>query len=79
MHWDVLGVAKYLGLKREGLSVSALVLLERGRNTHRSKYGDKVWSIDRRKGHPETSPPSHIQPPNPDTTGDAKKCLLTGA
>jgi hypothetical protein len=35
-----------------------------------------------RKGHPETAPPgnpSYVQPPNPDTIVDAKKCLLTGA
>jgi hypothetical protein len=35
-----------------------------------------------RKDHPETASPrdsSHIQTPNPDTTADAKKCLLTGA
>jgi hypothetical protein len=32
------------------------------------------------KGHPETVPPgypSHIESPNPDTTVDAKTCLLT--
>jgi hypothetical protein len=31
--------------------------------------------------HPETAPPgnpSHLQPPNPNTIADAKKCLLTG-
>ena len=31
---------------------------------------------------PETAPPgdpSHMQPPNPDTIADVKKCLLTGA
>ena len=47
-----------------------------------TKYRDKVWSRDWRKGHPETAPPgdpSHIQTPNPDTIVDAKKCLLTGA
>jgi hypothetical protein len=45
-------------------------------------YGDKVWSRDWRKGHPETAPSkdsSHIQSPNPDTIVDAKKCLLTEA
>jgi hypothetical protein len=31
--------------KKEGQSVGATVLLRRGnKNTHRSKYGDKVWS-----------------------------------
>jgi hypothetical protein len=48
----------------------------------RSKYGDKVWSRDWRKGHPETAPPgnpSHIQLPNPDTIIDAKMFMLTGA
>jgi hypothetical protein len=44
--------------------------------------GDKVWSRDWRKGHPETAPlgdPSHKQPLNSDTIGDSKKCLLTRA
>jgi hypothetical protein len=44
--------------------------------------GQKKWSRDWRKGHPETTPardPSHLQTPNPDTIADAKKCLLTGA
>jgi hypothetical protein len=34
------------------------------------------------KGHPETAPSMdsfNMQPPNPDTIADAKKCLLTGA
>jgi hypothetical protein len=47
-----------------------------------SKYGDKVWSRDWRKGHPEIAPPgdpSHIQTQNPDTIVDAKNCLMTEA
>ena len=51
--------------------------------THGSKYRDKVWSREGRKGHPETVPTPqgaiHIQSPNPDTIVDAKKCMLTGA
>ena len=34
------------------------------------------------EGNPETAPPgdpSYMQPPNPDTIADTKKCLLTGA
>jgi hypothetical protein len=49
---------------------------------YRSKYGDKVWSRDGRKGHPETAPlgdPYYIQSSNADTIVDAKKCMLTGA
>ena len=53
-----------------------------GRIKYRKEYGDKVWSRDRRKGHPETAPPgdiTHIQLANAASTVDAKKCLLTGA
>ena len=56
--------------------------LEGKQNTHRSKYGDKVWSRDWRKGHPDTVPPgdsSHIQSPNLDIIVNAKKCMLEGA
>jgi hypothetical protein len=48
-------------------------------NTHRRKYGEKLWSRDWRKGHPESAPPenpTHIQSPKPETIEDAKKCLL---
>jgi hypothetical protein len=47
-----------------------------------SKYEDKVWNRDRKKGHPEIVPPgdlSYVQSPNPDTIVDTKKCMLTGA
>jgi hypothetical protein len=57
------------------------VLLRRGKNTHRRKFGDKVWNRDRRTGHLEIAPPedpSHIQSPNPESIVDARKCLLTG-
>ena len=67
--------------KKEDQSVSDSVLL-RGGTKYRSKYGDKVWSRDWRKGHPETAPPvypSHVQSTNPDVSVDADKCLLTGA
>jgi hypothetical protein len=53
-----------------------------GGTKYRSKYRDKVWSIDCKKGHPETAPhgnPFHIQSPKADTIVDAKKCILTGA
>jgi hypothetical protein len=56
--------------------------LEGEQNTHRSKYGDKLLSIDWRKGHQETVPPgdsSHIQISNPDTVVGAKRCMLKGA
>ena len=46
------------------------------------KCGDKVWSRDWSKSHPEPSPPgdvSHIQTPNLDAREDANKCFLTGA
>ena len=42
-------------------------------NSHRRKYGDKMWSKDLRKGHPETVPPgdpSHIQLPNLNSIAD---------
>ena len=69
--------------KKEDQRVDALGLLRRGeQNTHRRKYRDKVWSIDWRKGHPESAlpgDPSHIQSPNPDTFVDANKCLQTDA
>jgi hypothetical protein len=32
--------------KKEDQSVGASVLLEGEQNTHRSKYGDKVWNRD---------------------------------
>ena len=47
-----------------------------------SKGKEQKWSRDRRKGHPETTPPwdpFHPQTPNPDTTPDTKTCLQTGA
>jgi hypothetical protein len=55
--------------------------LEKG-TKYEIKYGDKVWSRDWRKGHPETAPtgdPSNIQSPNPDIIVDTNKCKLTGA
>jgi hypothetical protein len=55
--------------------------LEGGTNAHGRRYRDTVYSRDRRKDHPETSPPgdpSHIKLPNPDTVVDIK-FLLTGA
>ena len=59
--------------KKEDQRVGAPVLLRLGgQNTHRSKYGEKVWSRDLRKGHPETIPPgnsTHIQSPNPTLFG----------
>jgi hypothetical protein len=54
----------------------------REQNTHGSKYGDNVWNIDCRKGHPETAPPgdsSHIRSTNLDIIVNTKKCRLTGA
>ena len=48
-------------------------------NTHGRKYGDKVWSRDWTKGHPETAPtgdPSHTQSPYPDILVDDNRCLL---
>jgi hypothetical protein len=69
--------------KKEDQSVDTSVLLRMGnKNTHGKRYRDKMWSRDEGKGHPETSPSgdtSHIQSPNPDTSVDAYKCLLTGA
>ena len=67
--------------KKEDQSVGASVLLRRG-TKYRIICGDKVWSRDWRKGHPETVPPRdpfHLHTPNLDTMSDAKKCLLTGA
>jgi hypothetical protein len=61
--------------------VDASVLLRRW-NKIWSKYGDKVWSRDWSKGHPETAQPEHlsrIQSPNSDTIVDAKKSMLTEA
>jgi hypothetical protein len=31
-------------LKKKHHTVDALVLLRRGKNIHRSKFGDKVWN-----------------------------------
>jgi hypothetical protein len=58
-------------LKKEDQNVDASGILRRVNKIQEiwRKYGDKVWSRDGRKGHPETAPPgerSHIQPPNPD-------------
>jgi hypothetical protein len=56
--------------------------LEGELNTHGTKYGDKVWSRDLRKGHSETAPqgdPSHIQSRNQEAIVDAGKFLLTRA
>jgi hypothetical protein len=56
--------------------------LERGTNTHGSKYGDNPWNRYWKKGHPETVPvedSSHIQTPNPETIVDGKKYMLSGA
>jgi hypothetical protein len=64
---------------KEDQNVGASVLFIGWTNNHRRKCGDKVWSRDWRKGHPETAPPgdlSHIQPPNPDIMVDDRKCLL---
>jgi hypothetical protein len=63
--------------KKEDQSVDALVFHRKGNKILWSNYGDKVYSRGGRKGPPETAPPgdsSHIQPPNADTTVDAKKC-----
>jgi hypothetical protein len=62
--------------------MDTLSFLEGGTKTHGRRYRDKVWSRDRRKDHPETAPPgdpSHTNSPNPDTSVDANKSLLTGA
>jgi len=51
-------------------------------NTLRSKYQNKEWNRDWRKGHPVTASPgnpSHMQSPYPVTIADVKKSLLTGA
>jgi hypothetical protein len=51
-------------------------------NTHKRTYGNKVWSRDLRKDHPEmASPgdPSHIQLPNLDVIVNSGKCLLMEA
>ena len=58
--------------------MGASVFLRKGKNTHRSNYGDNMWGRDLKKGHPETVLPgdsSYKQSPNPDTIVDAKKCL----
>jgi hypothetical protein len=73
--------------KKKGQSVDSSILLRRGNKIITGwNMGDKLWSRDWRKVHPETFPPggsSHIQTwkpnKNPDTISDAKKCLLTGA
>jgi len=56
--------------------------LKGNQNTHRKIYRNKEWSRDWTKSHQETplpTNPSHMQPPNPVTIADAKKCLLTRA
>ena len=68
--------------RKEGQSMITLVLLRKGNRIPMGGVRDRVSSRDWRKGHPETVPPwhpSHILPPNPDTTVDANKCLQTGA
>jgi hypothetical protein len=62
--------------KKEDQSVDDPVLFRRVNNI---LTGGKWRQRDGRKGHPEIAPPgdpSHIQPPNPDTIVDARKCLL---
>jgi len=65
--------------KKEDQNVEASVLLRRGnKNIHGRRYGDKVWSREWRKGHPETASPgdpSHLRTPNPVTIADARKYL----
>ena len=59
-----------------------LLLFEKGKNTHRGNYGDKVWGRDWRKGHPETvlcGDSWYKQSPNSDIIMDVKKCILKGA
>jgi hypothetical protein len=66
----------------QNVDASVLFFKQGEQNTHRRKYGNKLWSRDLRKGHPDTAPsgdPSHIQPPNLDPIVDAGKCLLIEA
>jgi len=78
-------------LKKEDQSVDASDLLRSGNeNTHRRKYGDKVWSRDWKKNHPEIAPPGGCIP-YIDTkprqycgcqevlTGACYSCLLRGS
>jgi hypothetical protein len=65
--------------KKEDQNMDASTFLRRGKNAHRSKCADKMWSRDLRKGHPDTAQhgdPSPIQSPNTDTIVDD---MLTGA
>ena len=70
--------AKHMKLKKkEDQSVNTLPLLRIGNKIPMERsYRDKVWSWDRRKDHPETTPPgdpSHNQPPNADTIACASQ------
>jgi len=62
--------------------VDASVLLWRENKLLTEGNTGAEWDKDWRKGHPETTSrgdQAHIQPPNPVTINDAKKCLLTTA
>jgi hypothetical protein len=67
---------------RKEQSVVASVLLRKGeQNTHRRKYGGRVWEQRLKEKSLETAPcehPSHIQSSNLDTIADAGKCFLIG-
>ena len=68
-------------LKKEDQSVDTFFLRMGNKIPMEGSYRDKVWSLDGKKDHPETTPPwdpSHKHPANPDTIAYASKILLTG-
>ena len=73
----------HMKLKKKGdQSVDTFVLLRRVIKISMGGERDKVWSRNRRKGHPVTVTTvdiAHIQLSNPDTIVDANKCFLTEA
>jgi len=72
----------HMKLKKKKTKMWMLQSFLEGGTKYRKKYRNKEWSRVWRKGHPGSAPPgdtSHMQPPNPVTIADAKKCLLTEA
>jgi hypothetical protein len=68
-------------LKKEDQSVDTLILLRRGNKISMEGVTETKCGVET-EDHPETAPLgdlSHKQPPNPDTTVEANKSLLTGA
>jgi hypothetical protein len=67
----VWGLTRWVNVIGGGVSLGMLHLHEFQEEPAEQVSPQRFWRV--------TVDPSHIQSPNPDTTVDAKKCLLTGA